>query len=154
MAESEAGVPDGAEYRLGVAPFRAPGRGVTGVADREVARQGGHRSLVEDGHDEAHVLHDGHGLAVGHGHAGRLLSAVLQREQPVECELSYDTPRGMNGEYTAGLFHRRIRLAMPDQSNFDPPRHALPTLPWSIGADLRIGPKCALQQESRLQSEF
>ena len=51
-------VAGGAEGRLGVLPDAGAGGGVAGVADGEVAAQGGEGGLVEDLRDQAHVLVD------------------------------------------------------------------------------------------------
>ena len=54
------------------------------MADGEVALERRERAVVEDVGDEAHVLDDVDVLAVAHGHARRLLAAVLQG---VEAEI-------------------------------------------------------------------
>ena len=71
-------VPPGARARRRVA--RVPDGGVAGEA-RE-------RAVVERVRHEAHVLHDGEGMAVAHRHARRLLPPVLQRVQPEVGEVS------------------------------------------------------------------
>ena len=76
------GVTDRAVDRLRVLPRRRPGGGVAVVPDREVALQRGEAALVEHLGDEAHVLDDRDRLAVADRDAGRLLAAVLEREQP------------------------------------------------------------------------
>ena len=77
----------GAERRLRVLPGDRPGGGVAAVADGEVAAQRRQRLLVEDLADQAEVLEHDHAAAVGHGDAGRLLAAVLQRVEAVVGEL-------------------------------------------------------------------
>ena len=82
VAQRQAGAGlGGAERRLGVLPGRGAGRGVAGVADREVAAQAAQGRLVEDLADQPEVLVDDHRGAVGHRDAGRLLAAVLQGVQ-------------------------------------------------------------------------
>ena len=51
------------------------------MADRHLAAQAAQLLLGEDLRDEAHVAKHGQALAVGHRDAGRLLSAVLEREE-------------------------------------------------------------------------
>ena len=82
-------VPDGeraprpqAERRLGVLPDRGAGGGVAAVRDRQVGRGGWEAALVEDLGDQAEVLVEHQLVAVADRRAGRLLAAVLEREQP------------------------------------------------------------------------
>jgi hypothetical protein len=77
----------GAERRLGVLPGRGARRRVAGVADREVPAQRRQRLLVEDLADQPEVLEHHDLAAVADGHAGGLLAAVLQREEPEVGEL-------------------------------------------------------------------
>ena len=58
-----------------------PGGGVPAVGDGEVAGERRDPPLVEDLADHAQVLVDHQVRAVGDPHAGRLLAAVLEREQ-------------------------------------------------------------------------
>ena len=58
VAEREAGGTDRAVDGLGVVPGARSGRRVADMAESEVALQRGQGPLVEDGGDEAHVLHD------------------------------------------------------------------------------------------------
>ena len=57
------------------------GRRVARVADRDLARKACELLLVEDLRDEAHVAQHGQPACVGDGDAGRLLAAVLEREE-------------------------------------------------------------------------
>ena len=66
------------------------------MPDGEVALERREAALVEDLGDEAHVLDDGDRLAVAHRDAGRLLPAVLEREEPEVGEL---------GDRLAGCVH-------------------------------------------------
>ena len=77
----------GAEARLRVLPRRRAGRRVAGVADGDVALQGGERRLVEDLRHQAEVLVDDQRAAVADGDAGGFLAAVLQRVQAEVGEL-------------------------------------------------------------------
>jgi hypothetical protein len=52
------------------------------VADADVALERSEVVLVEDLRDQPEVLDDGHGLTVGRGDSGCLLTAVLEGEQP------------------------------------------------------------------------
>ena len=70
------------DQRLRVRPLRRAGRRVARVADRDVAVQAAQLLLVEDLRDEAHVAQHGQAAVVGDGDPGRLLAAVLEREQP------------------------------------------------------------------------
>ena len=70
-----------AERRLGVLPDRGAGGRVAAVGDREVAGERRDPPLVEDLADHAQVLVDHQVAAVGDADAGRLLAAVLEREQ-------------------------------------------------------------------------
>ena len=79
-----AGVPKG---RLGVLPVARAGGGVAGVADGEVAVEGGQVALVEDLGDQAHVLVDHDAVAVADRDPGGLLAAVLQGVEPEVGEL-------------------------------------------------------------------
>ena len=63
------------------------------------------RSSKTGGH-EAHVLHDGDGLAVAHRHAGRLLAPVLEGVDAVEGEVGHRPAGGVDPEDPAGFLHR------------------------------------------------
>ena len=85
--------------------------------------EGGEGPLVEDGGDEAHVLHDRDGLAIAHGHAGGLLASVLQREQAVVDELRDRHSRGIDPEDSARFSHAVIlprRLSLPREAGKGP----------------------------------
>ena len=69
-----------AEGRLGVLPDRRAGRRVAAVGDGQVAAQARQAPLVEDLGDQAEVLVEHQLLAVADGDPGRLLAAVLERE--------------------------------------------------------------------------
>ena len=112
VAEGEPGPAHGPEHGLGIAPFRGAGGRVTGVADGEGSGQAGDGALVENGGHEAHVAHDGDGLAVAHGHSGRLLAPVLEGEHAVEGELGDGLARRVHAEDTAGFFHWAL-IALP-----------------------------------------
>ena len=90
-------------HRLGVAP-RARARGaVAGVADGKVARERHEGAVVEDVGHQAHVLHHGEGVAVGHRHAGRLLAAVLQGVETQVGEVGDPLAGGEHPEDATGL---------------------------------------------------
>ena len=111
MTESETGPTHTPEDRLGVDPVAGAGGRVAGVADGHVAAQTGELALVEHGGDQTHVLHHGDGVAVAHGHAGRLLAAVLQGVETVEGQVCHRAPRGIDPEDSAsflGLHHRLV----------------------------------------------
>ena len=112
VAEGEPGPAHGPEHGLGVAPLRGTGGRVAGVADGEGAGEARDGALVEDGGDQAHVPHDGDGLAVADGHAGGLLAPVLQGEHAVEGELGDGLARRVHAEDTAGFFHWAL-IALP-----------------------------------------
>ena len=82
VAERDGPVRGRAERRLRVLPGARPGRGVAGVADREVPLEGVERGLVEDLRDQAHVLVDEDLPPVADRDAGRLLAAVLEGVEP------------------------------------------------------------------------
>jgi hypothetical protein len=81
VPERQGPLPVGLERRLGVFPRGRARRGVTVVADPQVAAERRERRLVEDLGDEPELLEDQDVLAVGDGHPGRLLAAMLLREQ-------------------------------------------------------------------------
>ena len=68
--------------RLRVAPARRARRRVAAVRDRRVALEAAQLVLAEDLRDEAHVPEGGQPLAVRDRDPGRLLAAVLEREEP------------------------------------------------------------------------
>ena len=72
------------DQRLRVRPVRRAGGRVARVADRGVAVQAAQLLLVEDLRDEAHVAQHRQPAVVGDGDPGRLLAAVLQREEAEE----------------------------------------------------------------------
>ena len=59
--------------------------------------------LVEDLGDEAHVLHHRDGLAVAHRDPGRLLPAVLEREEAEVGEVGDGLAGGVDPEDPAGV---------------------------------------------------
>ena len=102
------------EERLDVALGVRPGRRVAGVADRVVADERRERLGREHVGDESGLLVDPGPAAVAHGDAGRLLAAVLQREQPEERELGDAVAvRRRDAEHAALLLRacRRRRVA-------------------------------------------
>ena len=68
--------------RLRVRPVRRAGGGVARVADRHLAGEAAELLLAEDLGDEAHVAKSGDTALVRDRDPGRLLAAVLQREEP------------------------------------------------------------------------
>ena len=66
---------------LSVRPVHAPGRRVARVPDRDLTRERLELLLVEDLRDEPHVAEHGQATRLGDGDAGRLLAAMLQREE-------------------------------------------------------------------------
>ena len=104
VAQRQAGAGrGGAERRLGVLPGGGAGRGVAGVADREVAAQAAQRRLVEDLADQPEVLVDDDDGAVGHRDAGRLLTAVLEGVQTEVGQLRDLFPRRPDAEDATGV---------------------------------------------------
>jgi hypothetical protein len=81
----------GRERRPGGLP--AAGGGVAGVADGLVVLASGQGGLVEFFAHQPHLPVHEHAAAVGGGHAGRLLAAVLERIEPVEHEGGDRSPR-------------------------------------------------------------
>jgi hypothetical protein len=71
----------------------AAGGGVAGVADGQVGLASGQGGLVEHFAHQPHLPVHEHAAAVGDGHAGRLLAAVLERVEPVEHEGGDRSPR-------------------------------------------------------------
>ena len=69
------------DERLRVRPVHAARRRVTRVTDRDLAGQRLQLLLVEDLRHEPHVAQHGEPAALGDRDAGRLLAAVLQREE-------------------------------------------------------------------------
>ena len=67
--------------RLCVPPLRGAGGRIARVADGELAAQAAQLLFVEDLRDESHVPQRRQAAAVRDGDSGRLLTAVLQREQ-------------------------------------------------------------------------
>ena len=92
------------QERLVVALGVGAGGAVAGVADAVIAGERAHRRRREHVGDEAGVLVQPHPAAVADGDAGRLLAAMLQREQPEEHGLR-DTfaVRGRDAEDAALL---------------------------------------------------
>ena len=76
---------------------------MTGVADGQVPLEGGQGGLVEHLAHQAHVLEDKHAAAVGDGHAGRLLAAVLEDVEPVVHEVGDRFTRPPDPEDSACL---------------------------------------------------
>ena len=111
VAQREAGAAHRAVDGLGPRPVRGAVRRVAGVADGQVALEPREGALVEDGRHQAHVLDDRHRVAVAHRHAGRLLPAVLQREQAVEREVGHPHPGRVDTEDTACFLHAAPILA-------------------------------------------
>ncbi len=70
------------DERLSIRPVRRARGRVARVADRELAGQSTQLLLVEDLGHEAHVAKGRQVAAVRHRDAGRLLAAVLEREEP------------------------------------------------------------------------
>ena len=103
VAERDRAVRGGAERRLGVLPGAGPGRGVAGVADREVALERVQGGLVEDLRDQAHVLVDEDLAAVADRDAGRLLAAVLEGVETEVGELGDVLAGGPDAEDAAGV---------------------------------------------------
>ena len=83
------------------------------MADREVADERRERAVVEHGGDEALLL-DHHDLvAVAHGHAGGLLAAVLQGEQPEVGQLGDGLTRRVDPEDTTRFLQAVVAVAAP-----------------------------------------
>ena len=70
------------DVRLRVRPLVRTGGRVARVTDRNLAGQRLQLLLVEDVRDEPHLAEDRETALVGHRDPGRLLPAVLEREQP------------------------------------------------------------------------
>ena len=68
------------------------------MADRRVTLQAAQLLLGEDLGDEAHVSQHGETALVGDGDSGRLLPAMLQREQAEVRDARYVTIGGANAE--------------------------------------------------------
>jgi hypothetical protein len=89
------------ERALGVLP--AAGDGVAGTADGRAALPGGQGRLVEYLAHQPHLPVREHAAAVGDGHAGRLLAAMLACEEPVEHEVGDRFPRRLDPAYLARM---------------------------------------------------
>jgi hypothetical protein len=85
---------------LRVRPLCRAGRRVARVADCDLALEAAQVLLVEDLGDEAHVAQDGEPARVRDGDARRLLSAVLEREQPEEGDARHVALRGADAEHS------------------------------------------------------
>ncbi len=105
VPEREAGTPDRPVDGLGAGPVRGAVRRIARVADGEMTVEAREGALVEHGRHQAHVLHDGDGVAVAHRHAGGLLAAVLQGEQPVEGQVGHPHSGRVDPEDTARFLH-------------------------------------------------
>ena len=79
------------------------------MPDGDVALHGRQRLLLENLADQAEVLEHQHLGPVGHGDAGGLLAAVLQRVQPEIGEFGDLFAGGPYAEYTA-FFAGRVFL--------------------------------------------
>ena len=88
---------------LRVAPGGRAGGGVAAVADGEVPGEAGERAVVEHRGDQPLVLDDEHLRAVAHGHAGRLLPAVLQGEEAEVRQVSDGLAGSVDAEDAARL---------------------------------------------------
>jgi hypothetical protein len=87
--------------RLGVLP--AAGDGVAATADGRAALPGDQGRLVEYLAHQPHLPVREHAAAVGDGHAGRLLAAMLAYEEPVEHEVGDRFPRRLDPAYLARM---------------------------------------------------
>jgi hypothetical protein len=81
VAERDRPRPAVVDERLRIRPGARAGRGVAGVADRELAVEPAELLLREDLRDEAELSQDGQPAVLRHGDPRRLLAAVLQRVQ-------------------------------------------------------------------------
>ncbi len=81
VAERDGARPPVVDERLGVRPVHAAGRRVAGVADRDLTGERLQLLLVEHLGDEPHVAEHRQATALRDGDPGRLLPAVLQREE-------------------------------------------------------------------------
>ena len=109
------------DQRLRVRPAVRAGRRVARVPDRDLARQCVQLLLVEDLRDEAHVAHDGEPAAVGDGDPGRLLAAVLEREQAEVREPRHVSLLRANAEDATHLLVRQTGIRSRGfQSREDP----------------------------------
>ena len=84
VPESDGAAAAALDQRLGVGPLGRAGGRVARVADRRVAVQAAQLLFVEDLGDEAHVAQHRQAAVVRDGDPGRLLAAVLEREEPEE----------------------------------------------------------------------
>ncbi len=73
------------------------------MPDAEVTGEGRQRTLVEDLGHQSEVLDHGDGLPVGDRHPRRLLTAVLQGEQPEVDEVGGSLIGGVYAEDPASL---------------------------------------------------
>ena len=112
VPEREAGVADGPVDRLRVLPGRRAGGRVAVVADGQVALQRREPALVEHLRDEAHVLRDRDRLAVAHRDPGRLLTPVLECEQPEVGQLRDVLAGPVHAEDTTGMARGLVRCGI------------------------------------------
>ena len=128
---------------------RGPGRRVAGVADGQVPDQAGDLVVVEDLGDQAHVLHDHHGLAVAHRHPGRLLAPVLEGVEAVEDD---------GGDVAAGGVDAKdaARLAGAGVIYRKRPRTGLVGSRAGAGATRGAGPRTGpiLSQDGQLRRDW
>ena len=103
LADGDARDPGRADQRLRVLPARRARGRVAHVPDGRLAAEAGEGALVEDLRDQSHVP-DGRDLAViGHGDAGALLAAVLQRVKAEEGQARDVEDGSVDGKHTAHL---------------------------------------------------
>ena len=89
------------EGRLGVLPDRGAGGGVAAVGNRQRAAQARQSALVENLGDEAELLIEHQLLAVADRYPGRLLAAVLEREDAERGDAGSIRPRDHRAEDAA-----------------------------------------------------
>ena len=82
VTKGDRGIADLAVGRLSVGPIVGSGRGVSGMPDSDVSVQPCEGGLIEDLGDEPQVLEDRDRFAIGGSYPGRLLTSMLQCEQP------------------------------------------------------------------------
>ena len=101
MGQGDEGPVPGAGEGLGVPHLAGAGGGIAHVADGQLTGKRLQDGLLEHLRHQPHVLVDDQPGAVGDRDAGRLLPAMLQREEGEEGEAGDIHLRSVNGEHPA-----------------------------------------------------
>src|SRR5450759_4776818 len=103
VGQGDGGVVGAAKSWLGVLPGAATGRGVSAVANGQMALERAQAGLVEDLRDQTHVLVDHQPTTIAGRDAGRLLAAMLQGIEPEVGQLGDVLAGGPDSEDPTGV---------------------------------------------------